>query len=483
MPRPLVWFRRDLRTHDNRALHAAAQAADRGVVGVFVVSPAEWKAHDDAPVKVDFWLRNLRELSVSLAALNIPLVIVEATTTARIAPLLLDIATRCECDALYYNHEYEVNEQARDRAVASHLRSRGIESRAFHDHVVFDPSSIRTGTGGFYSVFTPFKKAFIRRAEEETIRVLPKPRKQASMVCEPSPVPESVPGFESKIDPAHWPAGERHALTRLARFCEKSIARYKNDRDTPSLDATSRLSPYLNAGIVSPRQCIAAAVEANAGRMDDAKGGGPGQAHWISEVIWREFYQHVLVGYPRVCMNRAFRPATDRIRWDTNDMLFERWCEGRTGVPIVDAAMRQLATLGWMHNRLRMIVAMYLSKDLFLDWRLGERFFMRSLVDGDLGSNNGGWQWSASTGTDAAPYFRIFNPASQSERCDPEGAFIRRWVPELSDVHGEAIHDPSRLPALLRSKLNYPEPLVDRTKTKDRVIEAFRALDDRARSD
>jgi deoxyribodipyrimidine photo-lyase len=269
-------------------------------------------------------------------------------------------------------------------------------------------------------------------------------------------------------------------MKRLSGFCERRLRAYKEQRDTPSIDATSMLSPYLNAGVVSPRQCIVMARDANGGRYDDRAPGHAGGAHWISEVIWREFYQHVLVGFPRVCMHRAFRPATERLVWEQNPEHLQRWKEGRTGVPIVDAAMRQMNTMGWMHNRLRMVAAMYFTKDLFLDWRLGERYFMQTLVDGDLGSNNGGWQWSASTGTDAAPYFRIFNPASQSKRCDPDGEFIRRWVPELRDVEGEAIHEPGALPGLLRQRVEYPEPLVDHDVARERVLRAFKGLDDRA---
>ena len=175
-------------------------------------------------------------------------------------------------------------------------------------------------------------------------------------------------------------------------------------------------------------------------------------------------------------MHRAFQPATERIEWNDNDEHFKAWCEGRTGYPIVDAAMRQLAQTGWMHNRLRMIVAMFLSKNLFLDWRRGERFFMQHLIDGDLSANNGGWQWAASTGTDAAPYFRIFNPYSQSKKCDPDGAFIRRVVPELNDVDAPVFHDPSSIPALLRDQVDYPEPIVDHASTRTRAIEAFKAL-------
>lgn len=478
----LVWFRRDLRTTDHTALHEAslfAQSAGGFVIGVFVACPEEWRAHDDAPVKIDFWRRNLVELSRDLAKLNIPLLLVVAKKRAEIAPALLSLARAQGVSRLHLNAEYEVNEQRRDEVVARHLSAAGVTVRAHHDHVVFDPASIRTGSGGFYSVFTPFKKAWLRRAEEDPVRALPAPKKQAQTGVASSPIPDVFEGFESRIDPAHWPAGERFAQKHLAEFCSRRIAAYKDQRDFPSVDGTSRLSPYLNSGVLSPRQCVLAAQEANSARLDDRAPGRPGPAHWISEVVWREFYQHVLVGFPRVSMHRAFRPATERINWAKSDDHFKAWCEGRTGVPIVDAGMRQLAALGWMHNRLRMIVAMYLTKDLFIDWRRGERYFMQNLVDGDLGSNNGGWQWSASTGTDAAPYFRIYNPVLQSQRFDEQGQFIRTWVPELKGIEGDAVHDPALLPGLLRTKLDYPEPLVDRAATKDRVMAAFKGLDDR----
>ncbi|MBL8745847.1 MAG: deoxyribodipyrimidine photo-lyase [Phycisphaerae bacterium] len=474
--RPLVWFRRDLRTKDNTALFEASRAATRGMVAAFVVCAEDWRRHDDAPVKVDLWLRTLRELSCALAALNIPLIILESRTPGRIGTVLLELADRAECDALFFNEEYEVDERARDESVTRKFESSSRCVRSFHDHVVFDPASIRTGEGRFYSVFTPFKRAFLARAETEGIRLLPPPKRQPEMVLAPTPVPERIEGFQTRIDPTPWPAGERHAIRRLEQFCERGIAGYKDGRDFPALDTTSRLSPYLNSGTLSPRQCIVAARGANQARLDDSHPGAPGPATWISEVIWREFYQHVLVGFPRVSMGRAFRPATDRIGWSDRLDHFESWCGGRTGVPVVDAAMRQLNTTGWMHNRLRMIAAMYLTKDLFIDWRLGERYFMQRLIDGDLGSNNGGWQWSASTGTDAAPYFRIFNPITQSRRFDPNGDFIRAWLPELRGVEGDAVHDPSVLPPLRRAALDYPQPLVDRDAVKERVIAAFKAI-------
>jgi deoxyribodipyrimidine photo-lyase len=284
------------------------------------------------------------------------------------------------------------------------------------------------------------------------------------------------------VDPSLWPGGEAWARRQLRAFVKDAIGAYKTDRDYPGRAGTSAASVPLAVGALSTRQCLHAALEAGglaAGGLNpkafDRMPEGP--RHWLSEVVWREFFTHVLVGWPRVCMNRAFQVHTDRLAWPTDRGAFEAWREGRTGIPIVDAGMRQLAATGWMHNRVRMVTAMFLTKNLFIDWRWGERHFMRSLVDGYFASNNGGWQWSASTGTDAAPYFRIFNPVSQSEKFDPEGAYIRRWVPELGGVAGEAVHAPhDRLPPLARARLAYPEPIVDLSASRDAAIRAFQAL-------
>jgi len=264
-----------------------------------------------------------------------------------------------------------------------------------------------------------------------------------------------------------WPAGEREALRRLDRFVEERIERYDVDRDHPAIEATSTLSPYLACGVISPRQCLAAVADVHEGSIDTT---GAGAKTWISELVWREFYRHVLFGFPRVCRGRPFKPETEALNWCDDSDAFRAWCEGRTGVPIVDAAMRQLARTGWMHNRLRMIVAMYLTKDLFVDWREGERFFMHQLVDGDFANNNGGWQWSASTGTDAAPYFRVFNPTSQSRRYDSHGEFIRTWCPELQHLDDRSIHEPASLSAERRGGLDYPAPLVDHAEARRRTL-------------
>lgn len=479
--RTLVWFRADLRTHDHPALHHAARDSGGAVVAAFIVSPQQWRRHDWAGVKVNFMLRSLRALSESLAKLNIPLVIDQTPLFAGQPGLVLDIARRHGCGAVYFNEEYEINEASRDGAAKDLLSATGLSVRSFTDQCLVAPGELRTGEGRPYTVFTPFRKALYKTlAGRGELTPLPAPARQSAVPggAKPSRIPDRVDGFDDDDVPADlWPAGEQAALRRLDAFVETKLAGYKDRRDYPAEDATSTLSPYLAIGAVTHRQCVAAALEANNGRYDT---GDPGAVSWISEVAWREFYRHIVVAFPRVCMHRAFKPATERIRWNDNPEHFDAWCNGRTGVPIVDAGMRQLREMGWMHNRVRMITAMYLTKDLFLDWRLGERHFMRHLIDGDLASNNGGWQWSASTGTDAAPYFRIFNPISQSRRFDPEGDYIRRYVPELRDLDGNGgsgpIHDPSELSPLERARLDYPEPLVDRSLVKDRVVEAFRAL-------
>ncbi|MFO0833462.1 MAG: deoxyribodipyrimidine photo-lyase [Phycisphaerales bacterium] len=472
MARHLVWFRSDLRVADNSALHAATNPApDAGVLGVYVISPGEWTAHDGAPVRVEFVLRTLRVLSSDLAKRNISLLVATAPTPRDVPGVLSELARSHGVSALFFSREYEVNEAKRDQLVATAFARLRIECRVFDDQVVLAPGSVRTQEDRPYTVFTPFKKRwFAVLGDHGGARVLAAPKTQTPTEISPSEIPTRIDGFVSGIGPLLWPAGEHEAVKRLRRFTGAALDRYKSDRDHPAIDGTSTLSPYLACGAISPRQCLKAAIEANDGKLDS---GGPGPVQWISELVWREFYTHIVQAFPRVCKHLAFKPETDRIRWRESPRDFEAWCRGQTGVPIVDAAMRQLNTTGWMHNRLRMIVAMYLSKDLFIDWRMGERYFMRNLVDGYLASNNGGWQWSASTGTDAAPYFRIFNPASQSRTYDADGAFIRRFVPELASVDGDAIHDP---PPLVRARLGYPEAIVDHVASRERVLKAFKAL-------
>lgn len=474
--RPLVWFRSDLRLSDNPALFHAARDATRGVVGVFVVCPGQWRAHDWGWMKADFVLRSVRDLSISLRDRGIGLVVRTADTFADVPGALLDVAKAHACDVVCFNREYEVNEHRRDEAVTRAIEHAGLRVRAFHDQTLIEPGLVRTGEGRWYTVFTLFRRAMMTRLREHGVPgVLAPPKKQPQPVCDSDEAPTSLAGFAGTTREDLWPAGESQALSRLRTFARGMMVGYHSQRDLPAMRGTSELSPYLAVGAVSARQCLSAAIEAAEGRLPDVTLPVERQSHsgpsvWISELIWREFYRHLLVGFPRLSMGRAFVRWTERVAWRDDPASVDAWREGRVGVPIVDAAMRQLSRTGWMHNRCRMIVAMYLSKHLLIDWRQGERHFMRSLVDGDLANNNGGWQWAASTGTDAAPYFRIFNPVSQSRRFDPHGGYIRRFVPELAGLDDAEIHDPS---PLARAISGYPPAIVDHAMAVARAKAAF----------
>lgn len=473
--RSLVWFRSDLRVRDNRALHHACREADDGVVGVFLLAPGQWRRHRWAGCKVEFVLRTLASLGERLEELNIPLIVATADRFAEAPTELLKIAQRAKCGSVHFNREYEIDEARRDEAAARVLEGAGVRVHPHHDQLIVPPGEVMTGEGRFFTVFTPFKKRWLLRVGEETAGrgvalASGSLRRQAAIDVKGVGAPRSVPGFSSNVPADLWPGGEKEASQRLGEFVGKKLGAYADERDAPGTDGTSRLSAYLAVGAISARQCLRAALEANNGKLE---GGDAGASRWISELAWRDFYKHIVVGYPRVCMGRAFKTATDSIRWSYDTEMFAAWCEGRTGVPIVDAGMRQLKAEGWMHNRLRMVTAMYLTKDLFIDWRWGEKHFMEHLVDGDFASNNGGWQWSASTGTDAAPYFRIFNPTSQSRTHDADGAFIRKHVPEMAALDSKSIHDP---PPMARMRLNYPQPIVDHRAARERVMREFKRV-------
>ncbi len=474
MSRHLLWLRADLRTIDNTALHEACRDPGVPVAAVWFITPGQWRRHDKSGNQLDLELRSLDQLSRTLAALNIPLLIRTCDDFAGLPRHLLALCQAEGISAVYCNRQYEWNERWRDKAASELLTAHGIACHRFHDQCLVAPGRVLTGDGRFYSVFTPFKKNWLQQIHEHGVTVLPVPARRVTAWRAADPVPAVIAGFEPSVPTATlqalWPGGEEAALSRLATFVDRSLRGYREQRDIPALtDATSRLSPYLAIGALSPRQCWRAA-------MNEALSHGPaaGIDTWISELGWREFYKHILVGFPRVNKHQPFRPETAALVWREDEDGFQRWCEGRTGFPIVDAAMRQLRATGWMHNRLRMVTAMFLCKDLFIDWRRGERFFMRHLVDGDLAANNGGWQWSASTGNDAAPYFRIFNPRLQSEKFDPEGVFIRRYVPELAGLDNKRIHEPlGKHRDLL---LDYPPPMVDHRVACEYTVSRFKAL-------
>jgi deoxyribodipyrimidine photo-lyase len=468
----LFWLRNDLRIHDNHALWHARQQGR--VVAVCVLTPSSWQEHNDAPIKIDFWMRNLKELYVQLASLGIPLKIRMLEHFVDAPQALLDVAGEVGAETIFFNDEYGIHEQQRDDAVAECFADAGLACRRFTDQILFEPGSLLTQNGTMYKVYSQFRKLASMRLHDHLPACLPAPSAQESSAnVKSDPLPDALPQFKSvsREQQALWPAGEAAAAARLTLFAEEILFDYKETRDLPAIDGTSRLSAYLVCGVISPRQCLHAALAVNQGELDS---GNPGAVTWINELLWREFYKHILVCYPRVSRHRAFRPETEDVPWRDDPAALRAWQQGQTGIPIVDAAMRQLLSTGWMHNRLRMISAMFLTKNLLIDWREGERWFMRHLIDGDLAANNGGWQWSASTGTDSAPYFRVFNPATQSSRFDPEGAFIRTWVPELRSLDARQIHQPPA--GDLFSAIDYPRPIVDLKETRKRAIDVFKTL-------
>ena len=462
----LVWFRSDLRVTDHAAL-AAASATGGAVAGLFLIADDEWRNHGWGPRRQRFVWEHVLALRAALAQLGIPLTVLHVPRFADAAAAVLGQARRLGSGSVFAHAEYGVDELSRDRAVKLQCAAAGIRFEALPGFTLLAPGAVRTRTGEPFKVFTPFRRAWLAQMRNAALGCLPAPR--CGPAIEPAPLPTWQPprtGFNTAV----WPVGEHAALARLQHFLDHRICNYDSARDVPSLDATSRLSPYLACGAISARQCFSAALAHNDGEWDT---GSPGVQCWLSELVWREFYTHVLVAFPRVSRNRAFRPATEALPWRNDPEGLRRWEQGQTGFPLVDAGMRQLLDEGWMHNRLRMLTAMFLSKYLLIDWRRGERHFMDRLMDGDLAANNGGWQWSASTGTDAAPYFRTLCPMRQAERFDADGTFVRRYVPELAACPARALLKPGD-PALLAN--GYPAPMLDLRESRKRAMDAFAAV-------
>ncbi len=493
--RILLWFRSDLRCEDNPALRHAAERAQDGVVAVFLIAQDQWQKQDWGTPKTAFMLRNVEALSKKLEELNISLIVAKAPLYEDAAEILLKIARTHQADALFYEVEEEIWETRRDEAVKERFENEGLEVVSFDGRSILPPPAIQKKTGGYYSVFTPYHRSWLQRFDADPPEILSPPKKQSQKVGEATPrgqirdyipqgsdcIPQGsdyIPQGSDYIPQGSdredlWPAGEDAAQERLDHFLEDAAHAYHERRDTPNHRGTSCLSPYLSAGVLSPRIAYAKTLVANEG---EASGGNPGLSAWLRQLVWRDFYRHVLVGFPRVCKSQAFKPETEALRWANDEDAFEAWREGRTGVPIVDAGMRQLLQTGWMHNRLRMITAMFLTKDLRIDWRRGERHFMQHLVDADLAQNNGGWQWAASTGTDAVPYFRIFNPWTQGKRFDADGSYIRRFVPELMKVAAKSLHDERAVEA--RTRVGYPEPIIDHGAARKETLAAWKELRD-----
>ena len=395
-------------------------------------------------------MRSLESLAKNLETLGYKLVV----RSGRSETIIPELAKETGAQAVFANNRYEPYAQARDRKVREGLRGIGVDLRVFKDAVVWEEKEILTKTGAPYTVFTPYSK---------TWRTKPVPKPLPKLAAAKAAV-QPMRSEEIPIDPATlghptsqdlWPAGEKAAREALESFLAKAVFSYADGRNFPAEPGTSRLSPHLRAGTIGIRTVLQKVESLRAST-------NPAQLKsldtYVSELIWREFYLQILHNFPHV-MRGNFRPEYDALEWSGNRTHLQAWQAGQTGFPIVDAAMRCLNKTGWMHNRLRMIVAMFLTKDLLISWSEGEQYFMEQLVDGDMAANNGGWQWSAGTGTDAAPYFRIFNPVTQAEKFDPDGSFVKQWVPELRDVPASLVHQPWENPLLL-SRSKYAERIV-----------------------
>ena len=463
----LVWLRSDLRMDDNPALRHACINSDE-VHCIYIYSSDQMKIHNEANCKIEFIINNLKDLGDSLKKINIPLTIIRSDGFSDNAKLLIDIVNERSISKVYWNNTFGVDENKRDQEVKNILSNNNIDHESFDDQVVYLPGTIKTKEDKPYSVFTPFKRRWIEsfKLDYLDIEFNYSPKNDSGIN---SNIYEFNFEFERlhSVDMSLWKIGELSAISILNDYLDKKVLRYSKDRNDPIIEGTSRLSPYLASGIISPKRCILEALKKNNFELDS---GESGIVKWIDEIIWREFYKNIMHSFPKVSRGLPFQDYTKKIKWRFDKDEFESWKVGKTGFPIIDSAMRQLKTEGWMHNRLRMVVAMFFTKNMLHDWRLGEAFFMENLLDGDFSSNNGGWQWSSSTGTDAAPYFRIFNPLTQSKNFDSNGLFIKKHIIELSDVDKSEIHDPSEN---TRKVCNYPSQILDLKQSRLRAIEAF----------
>jgi deoxyribodipyrimidine photo-lyase len=440
------WFRCDLRLYDNTALHAAISDAD-AVVPVFIFDPRILEASEVSANQVGFMLECLHALEKNIAAAGGKLIFRHGPVLEEMREVLRESGAH----ALYYNRDYEPYARERDAGVEKLVRTLDVEVHSYKDNVIHEHDEVLKADGDPYGVFTPYSRVWRMKAKPALLRTVKFKGSRGLKVPKSMPLPTAKKlGFEVEIKLP--PAGERAALDRLKEFTGGDLLRYADQRNLPALSATSQLSPHLRLGTLSPRSVFVAAEKAGQAHPDARRSIDT----FTGELIWRDFYKQILWHHPHVAQG-CFRPQYDALKWENDEKLFAAWREGRTGYPLVDAGMRQLNTTGWMHNRVRMVVAMFLAKDLHISWQWGEKYFMQKLLDADLAANNGGWQWSAGTGTDAQPWFRIFNPLSQAKKFDPEGHYIHRFVEEIDT-------------------LKYPAPIVDHARQRVKTLALFRAV-------
>ena len=476
-----MWFRRDLRAEDNAALYHALKSCAK-VFCVFIFDQDILNALPRADRRVEFIRESLVDLDEQLGELARHHGTVDAGLIVRhgkATDCLAGLVQALSIDAVFLNHDDEPQSLARDETVQALMKTRGVALHSFKDHVIFERAEVLTLAGKPYSVFTPYKNAWLKKIDGFYLKPYPVQPYGKALAPRPTSERKAIPelkafGFEStNLSTLKIPTGSRGGERLFKDFLGR-MEQYEDTRNFPAVKGPSYLGVHLRFGTVSIRNMASTALEAK-------KKGSAGAATWLSELIWRDFYAQILSNFPHVAAG-AFKPAYEAIVWETGDdakALFEAWCDGRTGYPLVDAAMAQNNQTGYMHNRLRMVTASFLVKDLGIDWRWGERYFAEKLNDFDLASNNGGWQWAASSGCDAQPYFRIFNPVSQSEKFDAEGKFIRRYLPALEGLSAKDLHSPwlTRADALSAAGVvlgkNYPLPIIEHGAARAATLQRY----------
>jgi len=472
--RPVIhWFRRDLRLTDNTALREA-HSTGKPVVTAFCFDDSILDSDYVGAPKVAFLLKAVDELQTAVWKAGGRLVILRGNPLKAIPQLVEET----QAEALFFNHDYTPYAKKRDEALTEQLE---IPVHGFHDALMMPPGEVMTNAGDPYSVYTPFKNKWRNKFTDADAEVLSKVESHLYRVQDVTSI--DLPTLDAlgydKLHPTP-DASEDYAQQCLQTFVDSPIYDYAEERNQLTIDPfqnyperpTAELSPYFRLGLLSPRQAYTAAQQAKDSTRSNDKQAGVDT--WVDELIWREFYMHVMAHYPHVYSGN-YNTQYDDLNWEDNAEGLQRWKDGETGYPIVDAAMRQLKAVGWLPNRARMFVASFLCKDQLIHWQAGEEHFMQYLVDGDPAANNGGWQWAAGTGTDAQPYFRIFNPISQSTKHDPNGEYIRHWVPELADIQGDEVHEPWKMD---KPPKDYPEPIVDHKEARERTLAAFKEARD-----
>lgn len=465
----IMWFRRDLRLADNLALEAASQQHAE-VVPVFCFDPAILSSDRTQSPRLAFMLNGLVALDDQLRQRGSRLIVVDGPPRKALQHLIDEL----DASAIFFNRDYTPYARHRDDDIAENFR---VPVHGFDDALLHTPGEVLKTDGDPYMVFTPFKRQWLslsRRVCAEAYLNRTRFFTPSDDLGQPIPTLNEL-GFGETFSLPE--AGEDAAQAHLSAFMDKNVFQYGTARNRlvaepwhDTKPGSSYLSPYFRLGMLSPRQAYWAARDAYQRALgSDAK---ESVETFVSELVWREFYMHIMYFFPHVDGGN-FRQEYDALEWDNNQTLLEAWQNGETGYPVVDAAMRQMNMMGWMPNRARMIVSSFLTKDLLIDWREGERYFMQRLIDGDPAANNGGWQWAAGTGTDAQPYFRIFNPTSQSQKFDPDGEYIRHWIPELADVPKKYIHEPWKAP---EPPTGYPAPIVDHKQARERTLAAYKAI-------